>query len=118
MKSSKDIPTTKLVPIHPVRSQAKVDELVNNFDPELASPILVGDEGRLLNGTHRYRAFLIRDMKGLTPNFEFAYLEDLTSYVASEIKEILSRVDLSGESDDTQHYVDLDSFWNDNWEFA
>lgn len=118
MKSSKDIPLSKLTPIHPVRSQAKVDNLVQNFDEELASPILVGFNGELLNGTHRYRAYLLRESKKLSPNFEFVFIEDLdeTDSMASELMGMVN--ELSEDEDNTDIYVDIDDFWNDNWHFV
>ena len=109
----------KLSPIHPVRSQAKVQNLVDNFDEELASPILVGTDGNLLNGTHRYRAYQIREMKGLTPNFNFVFIEDLdkSDSMVSQLLSLIDSLDLSEGADNTSIYIDIDDFWNDNWFF-
>lgn len=119
MKTSKGTPFTKLIPIHPVRSQKKVDDLVENFNEDWATPILIGYNDELLNGTHRYRAYLLRKNKGYTDNFSFAYYEDIDTNddMGAELKKLVDSLDPSDEADNTDIYVDIDHYWNDNWDF-
>ena len=103
--------TTSLTPIHPVRSTEKVRILVEQFDLEQATPILVGKNSRLLNGTHRYQAYLTRLRKGYSDNFKVVFLDDLDCWVGDAIREYLC------ENTETM-YIDIDHFWNDNWLFS
>ena len=105
----------RFIPLHPIRSASKVDNLVHNFDAERAEPILVGDYGQLLNGTHRYQAYQRRYLKKEAENFTFVYVEDLTGWVADALEEHLQ---LAIESDADGNFVDIDAFWGENWHFA
>lgn len=49
--ATKETDMKRLMAIHPIRSIQKVKNLVVGFDPERATPILVGNHGCLLNGT-------------------------------------------------------------------
>ncbi len=111
ISDSKNIDVTKLIPIHPVRSSEKVDSMVKNFDAELATPILVDEAGRLLNGTHRYNAFLKRFAMGCDDNFTITPVHSLNCWVGSAIQEYL-------EEGGVNMYIDIDHFWNDNWFFS
>lgn len=97
--------------IHPIRSIQKVKDLVVNFDNEMAVPILVGNHGCLLNGTHRYHAYLIRKNKGFEDNFKIVDLSDLQCWVGDGIREHI-------EANTDTKFIDIDSFWRDNWEFS
>lgn len=100
-----------LQPIHPIRSIQKVKNLVVNFNEERATPILVGKHGCLLNGTHRYSAYLIRKKMGCEKNFRIVYLADLTCWVGDAIREYISE---GGKV----MFIDIDYFWDDNWTFS
>lgn len=114
--SAKNLSLKDLTPLHPVRSQAKVDNLVQNFNEELAAPILVDEFGKLLNGTHRYRAYFKREKLELEPNFTFVYMEDLEGcWVGEGLRDILKD---SARWCEGYTYPDLDHFWHDNWHFA
>lgn len=101
----------RLLPLHSIRSIQKVKNLVVNFDAERAAPILVGNHGCLLNGTHRYSAYLIRLKQGKQDNFRFVYLSDLECWVGDAIRDYLE------EGGDVM-YIDIDYFWGDNWTFS
>lgn len=109
--ATKETDMKRLMAIHPIRSIQKVKNLVVGFDPERATPILVGNHGCLLNGTHRYNAYLIRLKQGKTDNFRFVFLSDLDCWVGNAIREYM------GEGGDTM-YIDIDHFWGDNWTFS
>lgn len=114
--SAKNIPLDRLIPLHPVMYQEKCKALAENFNQELAVPILVDEFGELLNGTHRYRAFLMREKLGLKPNFTFVYMEDLKGcWVGDGLTDILNDSErwCAGHT-----YIDLDYFWRDNWIFS
>lgn len=111
ISDTSDMDITQLMPIHPVRCSRKVDNLVSNFNPDMATPILVDTNGRLLNGTHRYNAFLRRYSMGFDENFSIIALNDLTCWVGDAIQDYLDEggVDM---------YINIDHFWNDNWVFS
>ena len=100
-----------LQPIHPIRSIQKVKNLVVGFDEERAAPILVGEHGCLLNGTHRYAAYLLRKKRGCEENFRIIALSDLKCWVADAIREYV-------EEGESTRFIDLDYFWADNWVFS
>ena len=97
--------------LHDLRSIDKVKNLVNRFNKEKAVPIIVGKYGYLINGTHRYYAYLIRKSKGLEDNFPIVHLNELNCWVGDGIREYL-------ESREEFRFFELDSFWRDNWEFS
>lgn len=101
----------KYQPLHSLRSIDKVKNLINHFNKEMAVPIIVGNNGNLINGTHRYSAYLIRKKKGLKDNFPIVYLSELECWVGDAIRDYL-------ENGDNSKYIDIDSFWRDNWEFS
>lgn len=107
----KETDMRRLMAIHPIRSIQKVKNLVVNFDVERAAPILVGNHGCLLNGTHRYSAYLIRLKQEKKDNFRFVFLSDLRCWVGDAIREYLK------EGGDVV-YIDIDCFWGDNWTFS
>ena len=101
----------KFTALHELRSIDKVKNLVNHFNKEMAVPIIVGKNGYLINGTHRYCAYLIRKSKGFKDNFPIVYLSELNCWVGDGIREHL-------ESGESYRFIDVDSFWRDNWEFS
>lgn len=116
MSEAKDTPVEKFMPLHDVFFPSKVVTFTEDFNPKLAVPILVDEYGGLLNGTHRYAAFLKRREKGLEPNFTFVYMEDLEGcWVGEGLRDILEDPVREYEGNT---FIDLDHFWKEHWIFS
>lgn len=99
-------------PLHDVRCDDKVTNLVDNFDSEKSRPILALECGKLINGTHRYSALIKRMELGYTENFEVIEIIDYPNcWVIEAINDLLLT------QDDTM-YIDIDWFWHENYIFS
>lgn len=100
--------------LHDVRSWDKVDYLAANFDKEKARPILHLEDGTLVNGTHRFSAYIKRMELGhpAEDNFRFVCVDNYPNcWVMKAINSyLIERVGC--------FYVDLDYFWCDNYIFS
>lgn len=100
--------------LHDVRCWDKVERLVTSFDKDKAMPILCLEDGSLINGTHRFSAYVKRMELGYTgsDNFRIVCIDDYPNcWVMKAINDYLL-------SQDDTRYIDIDYFWHDHYVFS
>lgn len=99
-------------PLHDVRCEDKVNNLTINFNKEKAKPILSLNNGNLINGTHRYSAYVKRMELGCKDNFSIVNIDEYPDcWVMQAIQEYLL-------TQDDDMYIDIDLFWHENYIFS